>query len=121
MIIIDRGRNIQERSAILIEDGIFKGYAFFDLNYQVNNIDILKNIIIPMKSNRDSKNIILSYLKKRKSLKPYLFKTFSKFDVNRQLLIWKSLKQKGYEISFMKLSMKPILHLVNFSTSFCYC
>lgn len=73
MIIIDRGRNIQERSAILIEDGIFKGYAFFDLNYQVNNIDILKNIIIPMKSNRDSKNIILSYLKKKKVLKTLSF------------------------------------------------
>lgn len=73
MIIIDRGRNIQERSAILIEDGVFKGYAFFDLNYQVNNIDILKNIIIPMKSNRDSKNIILSYLKKKKVLKTLSF------------------------------------------------
>lgn len=69
MIVIDRGRNIQERSAILIEDGIFKGYAFFDLNYQVNNIEILKNIIIPMKNNRDSKNIILNYLRKKKVLK----------------------------------------------------
>lgn len=69
MIIIDRGRNIQERSALLIENGIFKGYAFFDLNYQVNNIEILKNIIIPMKNNRDSKHIILSYLRKKKVLK----------------------------------------------------
>ncbi|MEZ0006778.1 DNA polymerase-3 subunit epsilon [Flavobacterium sp. 28YEA47A] len=69
MIIIDRGRNIQERSAILIENGIFKGYAFFDLNYQVNNIEILKNIIIPMKNNRDSKNIILNYLRKKKVFK----------------------------------------------------
>ncbi|MNS47350.1 hypothetical protein D3C72_798770 [compost metagenome] len=72
MIIIDRGRNIQERSAVLIENGTFKGYAFFDLNYQVNNIEILKNIIIPMDSNRDSKNIILSYLRKKK-----VFKTLS--------------------------------------------
>lgn len=69
MIVIDRGRNIQERSAILIEDGVFKGYAFFDLNYQVNNIEILKNIIIPMKNNRDSKNIILNYLRKKKVFK----------------------------------------------------
>lgn len=69
MIVIDRGRNIQERSAILIENGIFKGYAFFDLNYQVNNIEILKNIIIPMKNNRDSKNIILNYLRKKKVFK----------------------------------------------------
>ncbi|WP_296150984.1 exonuclease domain-containing protein [uncultured Flavobacterium sp.] len=69
IIAIDRGRNLQERSAVLIENGIFKGYAFFDLNYQVNNIEILKNIIIPMKENRDNKNIILSYLKKKKVYK----------------------------------------------------
>lgn len=69
IIAIDRGRNLQERSAVLIENGIFKGYAFFDLNYQVSNIEILKNIIIPMKENRDNKNIILSYLKKKKVYK----------------------------------------------------
>lgn len=66
LIIIDRGRNLQERSAILIENGNFKGYAFFDLNYQVSNVEILKNILIPMPSNRDTKNIINYYLQKKK-------------------------------------------------------
>ena len=66
VVIVDRGRNFQERSAILIEDGVFKGYAFFDLNYQVSNIEILKNIIIPMPTNRDTKNIINYYLQKKK-------------------------------------------------------
>jgi len=66
VVIVDRGRNLQERSAILIENGIFKGYAFFDLNYQVSNIDILRNIIIPMPTNRDTKNIINYYLQKKK-------------------------------------------------------
>lgn len=66
VVIVDRGRNLQERSAILIENGIFKGYAFFDLNYQVSNIEILKNIIIPMPTNRDTKNIINYYLQKKK-------------------------------------------------------
>ena len=69
IIAIDRGRNLQERSAILIENGVFQGYAFFDLNYQVNNIEILRNIITPMKNSRDSKNIILSYLQKKKVYK----------------------------------------------------
>ena len=69
IIAIDRGRNLQERSAILIENGIFQGYAFFDLNYQVNNIEILRNIITPMKNSRDTKNVILSYLKKKKVYK----------------------------------------------------
>lgn len=66
IVVVDRGRNLQERSAILIENGIFKGYAFFDLNYQVSNIEILKNIIIPMPTNRDTKNIINYYLQKKK-------------------------------------------------------
>jgi DNA polymerase III subunit epsilon len=69
MVIVDLGRNVNERSAILIENGIYKGYCFYDLNYQINNIDILKNIIIPMQNNRDTRNIIQSYIRKRKVLK----------------------------------------------------
>lgn len=69
MVLIDRGRNVNERSAILIENGIYKGYAYYDLNYQITNIDILKNILVPMQHNRDVKNIIQTYIRKSKSLK----------------------------------------------------
>ncbi|GAA6773860.1 hypothetical protein AAGS39_46280 [Flavobacterium sp. CGRL2] len=69
MILIDKGRNVNERSAILIENGIYKGYAYYDLNYQITNIEILKNILIPMEHNRDVKNILQSYLRKSKSIK----------------------------------------------------
>ncbi|MCO6146479.1 exonuclease domain-containing protein [Flavobacterium sp. NRK1] len=69
MIIIDRGRTIDERSAVLIEKGAYKGYAFFNLNYQVTKIDILKNILIPMENNKDAKKIIQSYLRKKRGLK----------------------------------------------------
>jgi len=69
MIIIDKGRKIDERSAVLIENGIYKGYCFYDLNYQITNIEVLKNIIIPMQSNRDTRSIIQSYLRKNKVLK----------------------------------------------------
>jgi|TARA_R110002033_G_scaffold125347_12_gene167501 DNA polymerase-3 subunit epsilon len=72
MVIVDRGRTISERSAILIENGIYKGYAFYDLNYQITNMEVLKNILIPMINNRDVKNIIQSYLRKEK--KPKLIK-----------------------------------------------
>jgi len=66
MVIIDKGRSIEEKSAVLIENGIYKGYCFFDLNYQITNIDILRNLIISMQHNRDIKTIIQSYLKKNK-------------------------------------------------------
>jgi DNA polymerase-3 subunit epsilon len=69
MVILDRGRTYDERTAVLIENGIYKGYCFYDLNYQVNNIEILKNIIIPMQHNRDTKTIIQSYLRKHKVYK----------------------------------------------------
>ena len=69
MVILDRGRTYDERTAVLIENGIYKGYCFYDLNYQVNNIEILKNIIIPMQHNRDTKTIIQSYIRKNKVYK----------------------------------------------------
>ena len=73
MIVIDKGRAFDERSAILIENGVYKGYCFYELNYQVTNIDILKNIIIPMQHNRDVKTIIQSYLRKNKMHKIITF------------------------------------------------
>jgi DNA polymerase III subunit epsilon len=69
MIIIDKGRNISEKSAILIENCVYKGYAFYDLNYQIQNPEVLKNILIPMQNNRDVKNIIRGYVRKSKFLK----------------------------------------------------
>lgn len=69
IVIVDKGRNINERSAVLVENGMYKGYTFYDLNYQVHNIAILKNIIIPMQSNRDTRNMIQGYLRKNKGFK----------------------------------------------------
>ena len=69
MIVTDKGRNISERSAVLIENGVYKGYTFYDLNYQIHKIEILKNILIPMQNNRDTRNIIQSHIRKSKFLK----------------------------------------------------
>lgn len=69
MLIIDKGRVHDERSAILIEDGVYKGYGFYNLNYQVNNIDVLKSIITPMQNNRDVQHIIQSHLRKKNRFK----------------------------------------------------
>ncbi len=68
MLIIDKGRDVDERSVILIENGKYKGYGFYNLNYQVNNIEILKNIINPIQNDRDSQHIIQTYLRKNKVL-----------------------------------------------------
>ena len=69
LAILDKGRTITERSVILVENGVYKGYAFYDLNYQINNIEILRSIIVPMQSNRDTRNNIQTYLRKAKGIK----------------------------------------------------
>lgn len=69
MVIIDRGRDIDERSAIYIENGVFQGIGFFNLNYQINTKDVLESIITPMENNRDTQHIIQSYMRRNKRLK----------------------------------------------------
>ncbi|MFD1096525.1 exonuclease domain-containing protein [Salegentibacter chungangensis] len=69
MLVIDRGREIDEKSALLIEEGEFKGVGYFNLNHQINHIDIIRSIITPMDNNRDAQHIIQSYLRKNKKLK----------------------------------------------------
>jgi len=69
MVIIDRGRAIDERSAILIENGEYKGYGFYNLNYQINTIDVLNSIITKMESNKDTQHIIQTYLRRNKKIK----------------------------------------------------
>ncbi len=69
MLIIDKGRDLDERSVILIENGAYKGYGFYNLNFQITNLDILKSIINPMHDNRDAQHIIRGYLHRNKVLK----------------------------------------------------
>ncbi len=73
MVIIGQGREVDEKSAVLIENGEFRGVSFFNLNYQINNIEILKNMITPMQNNADAAHIIQAYLRKRKSFKIITF------------------------------------------------
>ncbi len=65
-IIVDHGRNPNEKSVILIENGEYKGYGFVQLNYQINNLSILKEVITPMDNNRDTQHLIQSFLRNRR-------------------------------------------------------
>ncbi|MCT8339987.1 GIY-YIG nuclease family protein [Flavobacteriaceae bacterium TK19130] len=69
MLIIDRGREVTERSVIWIENGKYRGYGFYDLNFQINRPEILKSIITPMPDDRDAQHIIQSYLRKNKVIR----------------------------------------------------
>ena len=63
MILIDKGREVLEKSVILIENNEYKGYGFADLNHQINNLDILKSLINKSQSTQVQNNLIIKYLK----------------------------------------------------------
>ena len=69
IVIVDKGRNIGEYSAMLIKKGRFQGLGFYDLNHQINNTHILESIIAPMTGSPNTNHIIETYLRKRKVLK----------------------------------------------------
>lgn len=69
MLVIDRGREIDEKSALLVEEGEFKGIGFFNLNHQMNNLDIVRTIITPMTNDKNARHIIQNYLRKNNKLK----------------------------------------------------
>ncbi|MFL0354415.1 exonuclease domain-containing protein [Xanthomarina sp. GH4-25] len=75
MAIIDKGRDISERSVILIKNGLFVGLGYANLNYQITNTDVLESVITPMENNRDTQHIIQSYLRKNKNLKTIIFES----------------------------------------------
>ncbi len=68
-LIIDKGREVDERSVILIEKGIFKGFGFYNLNFQITNPSVLSSIISPLSSDRDTQHILHNYLRKNKVYK----------------------------------------------------
>ncbi len=63
MILIDKGRDVSEKSVILIENNAYKGYGFADLSYQINNLDILKSLITSTNTIEIQNDIIIKYLK----------------------------------------------------------
>ena len=68
-LLIDRGRETEERSVIWIENGIYQGYSFYNLNYQINRPDILRTIIRESQHPIESQHIIKNYLRKSKTIK----------------------------------------------------
>jgi len=66
MMLINKGRTIEERSVVLIENNELMGYCYIDLSYQINNLEILRTLISPLKSDFHSKFIIKNHLTRKK-------------------------------------------------------
>ena len=65
-LIVDKGREVEEHSIILIENNDVFGYGYTNLAYQENNLPILKKIITPFSDKEIAKTIIKNYLRKNK-------------------------------------------------------
>ena len=62
MILIDKGRNTNEKAVILIENNEYQGYTYAQLSHQYTNLDILKSLINGSKNYPTQNNIIKKYL-----------------------------------------------------------
>lgn len=69
IILIDKGRAVDEKSVILIKNGNLVGFGFFNLNYQITNLEVLESLITPIENSKDNQYTVLSYLRKNKHLK----------------------------------------------------
>lgn len=67
--IVDKGRSINEQSVILFIKDKLKGYGFFELNHQLNNLEILQSIIMPIEDSKTVRYYIEQYLRKKPNLK----------------------------------------------------
>lgn len=64
MLLIDEGRKIGEKAVILIEDGKLQGFAFTNLEYQINNSAILSNLMSPLDDSVDNRYIVKTCIEK---------------------------------------------------------
>jgi DNA polymerase-3 subunit epsilon len=71
--IVGRGRKSQEKSVVLVENGNYLGFGFFDETESISNLESARNFIKPSKDNRVVQNIVNSYLTNPKGVELVIF------------------------------------------------
>ncbi len=66
MIILDKGRNSNEQSVVLVEDNHYKGNGFVELNHQINNLEVLKNVITLEERDAHNDFLVNNHIKRNK-------------------------------------------------------
>ncbi len=64
MLLIDKGHHTGEKSIIYIENHKVTGYGFFDLEWQKQNIDVIKSRLTPVDDHPSIRKIIQDHLDK---------------------------------------------------------
>jgi len=71
--IVGMGRKREEKSVVLVENGNYVGFGFFDESENISNLEAARNFIKPSKDNRVVQNIVNSYLTNPRGVELLLF------------------------------------------------
>ena len=72
-VVIEKGRNMEERAAILIENGHYAGYGYISQYDQINSAEELKSNIKRAAYYPDADDLIKGYLKQNNRVKKIVF------------------------------------------------
>jgi DNA polymerase-3 subunit epsilon len=64
--ILGNGRNAEEKSLVLIENGSFQGFGYFDSDLTIGDLDAARILVKPAKENRIVQNLVNSFLQNPK-------------------------------------------------------
>lgn len=72
LILLDKGRELGEQSAILIKEGKLQGTAYVELNHQIKQRETVEQLMVPIEDDATATYIIETYLRKSKRIKVFL-------------------------------------------------
>ncbi|MFH2142549.1 MAG: exonuclease domain-containing protein [Bacteroidota bacterium] len=73
VLLIDKGRNENEKSVAIVENGKYLGFGYIDNTMKFNSIDEIKDSIKYMDDNRDIRQILNLYIRNRLVEKTIIF------------------------------------------------
>ena len=65
-LLIEKGKKEAEHSFVYVENYVFKGYGYHELNHQIKSRDQILSRLIPMDNNPDTQKLIHSFLRRKK-------------------------------------------------------
>ena len=65
-IMIDKGRSINEKSFVLIENYLIKGFGYYELNHQIKSLDRIRNRLVKIDHNQNVFSIVYNYMRLKK-------------------------------------------------------
>ncbi|MDO5510688.1 MAG: 3'-5' exonuclease [Weeksellaceae bacterium] len=67
-VVLDKGRSLSEKSFIVVLEGKIAGYGHLDYNNQFLNVEILENLMTPVKETRDMRTLFNTHIVLNKTL-----------------------------------------------------